>query len=107
MVPFYVLLGLTIVGFLVLLDRRDRRDRDERAELMQRIQAPHAAVAEHHARVDPEPVQYVNPLPMSDAEIAEAQGGPPASSESEKEALIAWMERMENGSDQIQDGVLP
>jgi hypothetical protein len=45
---------LAVIGaFAWLLDRRDARAQAERAELLQRIQAPHAAVAEHYHRADP------------------------------------------------------
>ena len=77
--PVLVLLGLTVIGFLVLLDRQDLRHFEleaahrlevaglvgrleqahaeaarERATLLQRIQAPEAAVQEHATLV---PVQ--------------------------------------------------
>lgn len=50
------LIGMTVAGFLVLLDRKDRRmhkrldaHREEVAGLCQRIQAPQVAVAQHAA----------------------------------------------------------
>jgi hypothetical protein len=75
-------------GYLIHLDRRDKRERDERADLLQRIQAPHVAVAEHHAEtaVTVPPVEV--PFPMSDEEIAAQQ---------DKDELISWMEAVENG----------
>jgi hypothetical protein len=91
---------LTLAGFLALLDRRDSRDRIERASWLQRIQAPHAAVYEHHAAVTP-PEPATSPLPMTDEEMAEMQGTPESVA-----AIIAKMEREANGFDQIEDGVL-
>lgn len=103
LVMLIVALLLTVAGHLWLSDRRDKRDRAERASWLQRIQAPHAAVYEHHASVTtPEPP--VSPLPMSDEEMAEMQA--PGSYES-VEAIIARMEAAENGTAQIQDGLIP
>lgn len=75
-------------GYLIHLDRRDKRERAERAELLQRIQAPHVAVAEHHAETAPTAVPDEAPFPMSDEQIAAQQ---------DKDKLISWMERVENG----------
>jgi hypothetical protein len=47
LIALSIALLAVIVSFAWLLDRRDARERAERAELLQRIQAPHAAVAEH------------------------------------------------------------
>jgi hypothetical protein len=94
------------IAYLVLLDRRDARDRVERATLHQRLQAPHAAVAEHHAQVVP-PVPAGSPLPMSDEEMAEMMNGQIPDSQSELARVIARMEAEANGFEQIQDGVLP
>jgi hypothetical protein len=69
-----------------LLERLLAAHRDQVGVLCQRIQAPLAAVAEHHAAVSPE--EKPNPLPMTDAEMAEA---------GERERLIKWMEDKENG----------
>lgn len=91
------------VALFVLLDRRDARDRVERASWLQRIQNPQAAVAEHHAALTP-PEPAPNPFPMSDEEMAEmeAQRVPDSI-----QALIARMEAAENGTVQIEDGLLP
>lgn len=97
---------VVIAGFLWLLDRKDSRDREERAVLLQRIQAPQAAIHEHHAAiVSPEPVGSA--LPMSDEEIAEMQARHAPDGASELAAIIARMEAVENGSAQLEDGVLP
>lgn len=88
------------VAYLTLLDRRDSRDRVERASWLQRIQAPHAAVYEHHAAVTP-PEPATSPLPMTDEEMAEMQGTPESVA-----AIIAKMEREANGFDQLEDGIL-
>lgn len=94
---------LTLAGFLILLDRRDTRDREERAVLLQRIQAPQAAVYEHHAAITP-PEEPMSPLPMSDHEMAAMQS---AENGSELAAIIARMEAVENGHLQPEDGILP
>lgn len=66
-----VALVTTIAGFLWLLDRRDQRERDERQALLQRIQSPEAAVAQHAQQYTlPSPVDA---MPMTDEEIAERQ----------------------------------
>lgn len=75
-------------GYLIYLDRRDRRERAERAELLQRIQAPHVAVAEHHADAAPMADPAEEPFPMSDEAIAARE---------DRDKLISWMERVENG----------
>lgn len=100
-----VLIAVIVGGFLVAQDRRDARERTERAGLLQRIQAPHAAVAEHHHRADP-PVQTDSGLPMSDAEVAELEGGQVPDVDVETKKWIAQIEAIENGAAQIQDGVL-
>jgi hypothetical protein len=102
-----ILIALVVTGFLVVLDRRDARAQSERAGLLQRIQAPQAAIAAHHQAVTPVPVEAGSGMPMSDAEIAEAASGQPiATQEQQKERLIAWMEAVENGAVQIEDGVI-
>lgn len=111
-----LLIGLfaVIFAFLVLLDRRDERavreraaDREELQVLLQRIQAPHAAVHEHHGAVTaPEPVQ-ASSLPMSDEEVADLQNRHAPDGASELARIIAQMEAVENGSAQLEDGVLP
>lgn len=107
-----LLIGLfaVILAFLVLLDRRDTRaareraaDREELQTLLQRIQAPHAAVHEHHATVAPAEPQG-STLPMTDEEVADLQN---RQVPSELAAIIAKMEAVENGSAQIVDGLLP
>lgn len=62
------LLALTIAGFLVVLDRRDKRQHEDRqaqrleiAGLLQRIQAPQLAVAQHQAQ-DARDLPAVNPF---------------------------------------------
>jgi hypothetical protein len=100
-----VALVATIAAFAWLLDRRDRRERVERAELLQRIQAPHAAVAEHHHAVDP-PVDPGSGLPMTDTEIAELQRARPADVDEETRKWIAQVEAIENGTAQLEDGVI-
>lgn len=84
-------LVLTVVGFLVLLDRKDKRavaerdrERRERADLLQRIQAPEAAVIQHQ-------IEQVTEVPQ-----------PPATDDSyweqdkEHRAAIAALEAREN-----------
>jgi hypothetical protein len=93
---------LTLAGFLVLLDRRDTRDRAERQMLLQRIQNPQAAVHEHHQAVTP-PDPPASPLPMSDEEMAEMMDG---RIPSDLAAAIAKIEAVENGSAQLEDGLL-
>jgi HD superfamily phosphodiesterase len=99
-----ILIAAIVAAFLVASDRRDRRERAERAELLQRIQAPHAAVAEHHHAVDP-PVDPGSGLPMTDAEVAELQGNRVDVPE-ELRKWIAQVEAIENGTAQLEDGVL-
>ena len=82
----YALLAALVamnIAYLVLLDRKDRRDRAERATLLQRIQAPDAAVYEHAHATFP---QDSSSLPLSDEEIAERE---------ERERVIAWIEQHE------------
>jgi hypothetical protein len=100
-----VALVATIAAFAWLLDRRDQRERAERAELLQRIQAPHAAVAEHHYRADP-PTDPGSGLPMTDTEIAELQGARTPNVPEELQKWIAHVEAIENGTAQLEDGVL-
>lgn len=98
-----VALAAVNIAYLWFLDRRDGRDRTERASWLQRIQAPYAAMQEHHAAVmQPEPA--ASPLPLSDEEMAEMQA--PGSNESVA-AIIARMEAVENGHLQPEDGFLP
>lgn len=75
----------------VFSDRRDRRERAERADLLQRIQAPHAAVVEHHAPYVSEP-ELDRVEPLSDDELAERR-----IAEREALSLIEYMEAVENG----------
>lgn len=56
------------VAYLLLLDRKDKRDRDERQVLLQRIQAPEAAVYEHATRNSDEPEDG---MPMTDQMVAD------------------------------------
>lgn len=99
---FAAALILTLAGFLVILDRRDSRDRTERAAWLQRIQNPQAAVHEHHRAVTP-PEPPASTLPMSDEEMAEMMNG---RIPSDLAAVIAQMEAVENGSAQLEDGLL-
>lgn len=81
---------LAIAGFLVLLDRNASRaklerdhERSERQVLLQRIQAPDAAVYEHATRdlpADPES------FPMSDEQLAEQE---------ERARVLEFIERHE------------
>jgi hypothetical protein len=100
-----ILIAAIVAAFLIASDRRDRRERAERAELLQRIQAPHAAVAEHHHAVDP-PVDPGSGLPMTDAEIAELQRARVPDVDEETRKWIEQVEAIENGTAQIEDGVL-
>jgi hypothetical protein len=85
-----IIVGLIAAGFLVLLDRKDARaktereaERVERQVLLQRIQAPDAAVYEHATRdlpADPEP------FPMSDEQLAEQE---------ERARVLEFIERHE------------
>jgi hypothetical protein len=75
-------------------DRRDKRERSERADLLQRIQAPQAAVTAHHAAATG-PVAVNDGLPMSDEEIAEQQ---------ERDRMISWLEAAENNRLSLVDG---
>lgn len=70
-------------------DRNQGNADAHRAEiqgLLQRIQAPHVAVAEHHAATSL-PAES-DGLPMTDEQVAELQ---------ERERIIKWMEAVENG----------
>jgi hypothetical protein len=100
-----ILIAAIVAAFLLASDRRDRRERVERAELLQRIQAPHAAVAEHHYRADP-PVDPGSGLPMTDTEIAELEGNRVPDVGEETRKWIAQVEAIENGTAQLEDGVL-
>lgn len=104
------LIAQTVLMFW-LLDRQGKRaaaeraqDRSERAELLQRIQAPHAAVAEHYHRADPP--EAGSSLPMTDAEIADQERGQVPDVDVERARIIAQMEAIENGTAQLLDGVL-
>jgi hypothetical protein len=90
------------IAYLLLIDRRDSRDRTERAAWLQRIQNPQAAVHEHHRAVTP-PDPPASPLPMSDEEMAEMMDG---RIPSDLAAAIAKIEAVENGSAQLEDGLL-
>lgn len=94
------------IAYLLLLDRRDQRDRAERAVLLQRVQAPQAAVYEHHQQVSP-PEPPASALPMSDEEMARMQNGIVPDGQSELARVIARMEAEANGFEQVEDGVLP
>lgn len=85
------------IAHICLLDRKDKRERTERAELLQRIQAPRAAVAEHHAVTAP-PQPESDGLPMSDQQIADLQ---------ERDRIISWMEAVENGDETMLDNGVP
>ena len=74
------------VAYLVLLDRKDARDREERQTLLQRIQAPEAAVYEHATQGLPDDP---SPYPLSDDELAEQE---------ERARVIAFIEQHENGA---------
>lgn len=94
-----VLLASLVVACLLVLDRHDRRHQEERAQhraelaaLLQRIQAPQAAVAEYHATVTPASGP-ANAMPMSDHEMAAAEDD----LSPETRRLIAAMEAVENG----------
>jgi hypothetical protein len=92
---------VALAGHLWLLDRRDRRDREERQTLLQRIQAPQAAVYEHHAGLAPAPEPATGGgMPMSDEEIADMQARRVPDEASELQRIIAQMEAVENGSAQ-------
>lgn len=85
-----LLVGLVLVnvGYLVLLDRRDKRDSIERANLLQRIQAPEAAVVQHQIE-NYGPAEAVYPL--SDRESAEREAM------DQLHRQITEMEAAENG----------
>lgn len=102
---------IMVVAFVWLLNQHGKRAaasevlaHGERATLMQRVQAPHAAVAEHHVRAT-EPVPPAGSgLPMSDEEMAEAQQI--RTSDEEAAKWIAAVEAMENGHMPPVDGLL-
>lgn len=71
------------VAYIVFLDRRDQRERVERAHLLQRIQAPEAAVYQHATQHAPEDQ---GAYPATDEEIAEQQ---------ERDRVLAFIERHE------------
>jgi hypothetical protein len=108
-VTFALISALVLVnaGWLVVLDRRDTRDRAERQMLLQRIQAPQAAVHEHHHAAAPPAPAAGSGLPMSDEQVADLQNRLVPDGGSELARIIAQMEAVENGSAQIEDGVLP
>jgi hypothetical protein len=97
------LIALIVAGFLIASDRRDRRERLERADLLQRIQAPQAASIS--IITAPTPGEPGSGLPMTDTEIAQMQGGIP-DADAERENVIAHVEAIENGSAQLEDGVI-
>jgi hypothetical protein len=82
-----VALVMINVGYLILLDRRDTREHAERGGLLQRIQAPAAAVAAHHV-AQTGPVVEGDGLPMTDEEIAQQQ---------EAARVVSLIENVENG----------
>ena len=102
-----VLIAVIVAGFLIATDRRDRREREERAELLQRIQAPQAAIAEHYHRALQQ-TEPIDGLPMTDHEMAGLEGRiSPTDAEAERQRMIAWIEARENGTAQLQDGIIP
>lgn len=85
-----VALIASIAGFLALLDRNAARakaereaERAERQVLLQRIQAPEAAVYEHATQHQPSDSE---PFPMSDEQIAEQE---------ERARVLEFIERHE------------
>lgn len=72
-------------AFVWIIDRKDKRERDERQVLLQRIQAPEAAVYEHATQNAPEDQ---GSYPMSDEQLAE---------EEERVRAITDIELMERG----------
>jgi hypothetical protein len=89
-------LAAALVATLVLLDRERERHRAETAVLLQRILAPQVAVAEHHAAVT-SPIGPEESMPMTDHEIAAAEHQGDPSAVAERDALIAYLEAVENG----------
>lgn len=82
---------LTVAAFLFLLDRRDARDkteraaeREERQTLLQRIQAPEAAIVDYSMRDLP---SDPSPFPQSDEQIAEQE---------ERARVLQFIERHES-----------
>lgn len=102
-----ILLAIVAGALIVALDRMHARQaadhqahRAELAELLQRIQSPRAAVAEHHAAVTvPGPPE--NAMPMTDMEIAATEHHVDPRAAAEREALIAHIEAVENGQQSI------
>ena len=74
------------IAYLVLMDRKDARDREERQTLLQRIQAPEAAVYEHATRDLPDDS---SPYPLTDEELAEQE---------ERARVLQFIEQHENGA---------
>lgn len=81
---------LTVAGCLVLTDRKDARqaterdrEREERQILLQRIQAPDAAIVDHSMRLVPDDP---DPFPMSDEQVAEQE---------ERARVLQFIERHE------------
>lgn len=106
-IAFLAALVAVNIAYLVLLDRRDTRDRAERAALHQRFQAPQAAIYEHHAAVTPAgPESPAGGMPMSDEEIALMQAREVPDEGGELARIIARMEAAENGTVQLEDGLL-
>lgn len=99
----FVLLAALVavnVAYLMYLDRNDKRAHAERADLLQRIQAPQAAVAQHHQQQAP-PRREPDPregLPASDEDLGLL--------DDDTRRHIAMLEAIENGTHQITDGVL-
>ena len=92
-VAFLAALAAVTIAYLILLDRKDARgkqerdaDREERQTLLQRIQAPEAAVYERATRDLP---QDPDPFPLTDEELAEQE---------ERARVIAFIEQHENGA---------
>ena len=81
------------IAYLVLMDRNDVRaqterdaNREERQTLLQRIQAPEAAVYEHATRDLPDDS---SPYPLTDEELAEQE---------ERARVLQFIEQHENGA---------
>lgn len=90
------------IAYLIVGDRKDKRvhddrerERAERADLLQRIQAPQAAVIAHHQATVPAAADG-DGMPMSDEEIAEMQ---------QRAEAISRIEAVENGRLALLDGV--
>jgi hypothetical protein len=95
------------VGLFVFLRQDRAAEREERQVWLQRIQDPRAAVHEHHQKAAPAAEVPVSALPMSDEEIALMQNTSVPDGESELARIIARMEAVENGSVQLEDGLIP